>query len=45
MFMRTAPPDSDVALPPGAAKGFLRDNLEVVCFAVLLILFFKTFVA
>ncbi len=32
------------ALPPGAAKGGIRDNLEVVCFAVLLILFFKTFV-
>jgi signal peptidase I len=27
------------------AKGFLRDNLEVVLFAVLLITFFKTFVA
>lgn len=32
-------------LPAGAAKGALRDNLEVVCFAFLLILFFKTFVA
>ena len=31
-------------LPPGVAKGFLRDNLEVICFAVLLIMFFKTFV-
>ena len=31
--------------PEGVAKGFLRDNLEVVCLAVLLILFFKTFVA
>jgi len=31
-------------LPPGAAKGFLRDNLEVIAFAVLLIMFFKTFV-
>ena len=31
-------------LPPGAAKGAVRDNLEVVCFAVALILFFKTFV-
>jgi len=31
-------------LPPGAAKGAIRDNLEVVCFAVLLIVFFKTFV-
>jgi signal peptidase I len=33
------------SLPEGAAKGFLRDNLEVVCFAVLLIMFYKTFVA
>ena len=32
------------ALPPGVPKGFLRDNLELVCFAVVLILFFKTFV-
>lgn len=31
-------------LPEGAAKGAIRDNLEVVCFAVLLIVFFKTFV-
>lgn len=31
-------------LPPGVAKGAIRDNLEVVCFAVLLIMFFKTFV-
>lgn len=31
-------------LPPGVAKGALRDNLEVVLFAVLLIMFFKTFV-
>jgi signal peptidase I len=31
-------------LPPGAAKGAWRDNAEVVCFAVLLIIFFKTFV-
>ena len=41
-------PDKDEkeqALPPGAAKGEIRDNLEVVCFAVLLIVFFKTFVA
>lgn len=33
-----------LALPPGAAKGAIRDNAEVICFAVLLILFFKTFV-
>ena len=31
-------------LPAGVAKGAIRDNLEVACFAVLLILFFKTFV-
>jgi len=31
-------------LPPGAAKGAFRDNAEVICFAVMLILFFKTFV-
>ncbi len=31
-------------LPSGAAKGTIRDNLEVACFAVLLIVFFKTFV-
>jgi len=30
--------------PPGVAKGFFRDNMEVVCFAVLMIMFFKTFV-
>ena len=34
----------EVALPPGAAKGAFRDNAEVICFAVILILFFKTFV-
>jgi signal peptidase I len=31
-------------LPPGVAKGTFRDNAEVICFAVLLIMFFKTFV-
>ena len=36
---------TQATLPPGAAKGALRDNLEVVCFAMILILFFKTFVA
>ena len=30
-------------MPPGTRKGFLRDSLEVVGFAVLLITFFKTF--
>jgi signal peptidase I len=33
-----------ISLPEGTAKGALRDNLEVVCFAILLIMFFKTFV-
>ena len=36
--------ESSQVLPPGVAKGFLRDNLEVVCFAMLIIMFFKTFV-
>ncbi|MBI4912259.1 MAG: signal peptidase I [Acidobacteria bacterium] len=36
--------DDAKLLPPGAAKGAWRDNAEVVCFAVLLIVFFKTFV-
>jgi signal peptidase I len=31
-------------LPVGVAKGAIRDNLEVVLFAMLLIMFFKTFV-
>jgi signal peptidase I len=31
-------------LPAGVAKGAVRDNVEVVLFAVLLIVFFKTFV-
>jgi len=31
-------------VPDGVAKGFLRDNLEVICFAVLIIVFYKTFV-
>ncbi len=35
---------STAPMPEGAAKGAIRDNLEVVCFAVLLIVFFKTFV-
>lgn len=35
---------AETAPPMGAAKGAMRDNLEVVCFAVLLIMFFKTFV-
>ena len=36
--------DLDIALPPGAEKGMVRDNLEVICFAMVLILFFKAFV-
>ena len=35
---------SEQVVPPGVTKGFFRDNVEVVCFAVLMILFFKTFV-
>lgn len=35
---------NEAVLPPGVAKGAVRDNLEVICFAVLLIMFFKTFV-
>ena len=35
---------TEAPLPPGAAKGSIRDNLEVVCFAMVLILFFKTYV-
>ena len=37
-------PEADLPLPPGAEKGTIRDNLEVICFAMVLILFFKTFV-
>ena len=36
--------DDAKTLPPGVAKGAWRDNAEVVCFAMLLIMFFKTFV-
>ena len=36
--------DLEIALPPGADKGMVRDNLEVICFAMVLILFFKAFV-
>ena len=36
--------ETSQVLPAGVAKGFLRDNLEVVCFAMLIIMFFKTFV-
>jgi len=36
--------ETSKAIPLGVAKGFLRDNLEVVCFAILILLFFKTFV-
>lgn len=34
----------ELVLPEGAAKGAIRDNAEVICFAILLIMFFKTFV-
>ena len=36
--------DENKLLPAGVAKGTIRDNLELVCFALPLILFFKTFV-
>ncbi|MCL1909081.1 MAG: signal peptidase I [Holophagaceae bacterium] len=36
---------NEIALPPGAAKGMIRDNLEIVCSVLILIFFFKTFVA
>ena len=32
-------------LPEGARKGFVRDNLEVILFAMVVVFFFKTFVA
>lgn len=35
----------ETSLPPGVEKGAVRDNLEVILFAMVLILFFKTFVA
>jgi len=35
---------TEEVLPAGVAKGSLRDNLEVACFGILLIMFFKTFV-
>jgi len=36
--------DDAKTLPLGVAKGAWRDNAEVVCFALVLIMFFKTFV-
>ena len=36
--------EPEIALPPGSQKGMVRDNLEVICFAMVLILFFKAFV-
>ncbi|HJW73884.1 MAG TPA: signal peptidase I [Geothrix sp.] len=36
--------EAEIPFPPGAEKGTIRDNLEVICFAMVLILFFKTFV-
>jgi signal peptidase I len=35
----------EAAMPPGAAKGAIRDNLEIICSVITLIIFFKTFVA
>ena len=40
----TTAEDQDIILPPGAEKGMVRDNIEVICFAMVLILFFKAFV-
>jgi signal peptidase I len=37
--------EEDDGIPPGAAKGAIRDNLEIICFSIILIVFFKTFVA
>jgi signal peptidase I len=34
-----------VDVPPGAAKGGVRDNIEIICFTIILIVFYKTFVA
>jgi signal peptidase I len=42
--VRMAKEKEAVPLPEGVAKGTLRDNLEVACFGILLIMFFKTFV-
>ncbi len=36
--------DKPQNLPPGVAKGAIRDNAEVICYAIALLLFFKTFV-
>jgi len=36
---------TEAFLPPGAQKGAIRDNLEIACFLIILIMFFKTFVA
>jgi len=36
---------NEILLPPGAMKGAIRDNLEIACFLIILIMFFKTFVA
>jgi signal peptidase I len=36
--------DTPQNLPPGVAKGVIRDNAEVVCYAIALLFFFKTFV-
>ncbi len=35
----------DTLQVPGVEKGSLRDNLEVLAFAMVIIFFFKTFVA
>jgi len=36
---------TEMALPPGAQKGAIRENTEILCFTILVIFFFKTFIA
>ena len=36
--------EKESTAPPGASKGVVRDNLEIICFSIVLIMFFKTFV-
>lgn len=43
--MTKSPKITEKDLPEGVRKGILRDNLEVVLFAMVVLFFFKTFVA
>jgi signal peptidase I len=36
---------TEVLLPPGGQKGSFRENAEILCFTIMVIFFFKTFVA